>query len=89
MNEVMVMKLAKDALLLIALTTAPALVFGLAVGLAVSVFQAVTSIQEMTLAIIPKIFAVFIALLIFGPWCMKLMISFAYQVISNIPKYVN
>ncbi len=89
MNELLVMKLAKDALILIALVAAPSLVFGLVVGLVVSVFQAVTSIQEMTLAIIPKIFAVFIALLIFGPWCMKLMTSFAYQIISNIPKYVH
>lgn len=89
MDELVVMKLAKDALILIAMVTAPALVFGLTIGLAVSIFQAVTSIQEMTLAIIPKIFAVFISLLIFGPWCMKLMISFAYQIIGNIPKYVN
>jgi flagellar biosynthetic protein FliQ len=89
MNELLVMKLAKDALILIALVAAPSLIFGLVVGLVVSVFQAVTSIQEMTLAIIPKIFAVFIALLVFGPWCMKLLTSFAYQIIANIPKYVH
>lgn len=89
MNELMVMKLAKDTMLLVALVTAPALLFGLAVGLAVSIFQALTSIQEMTLAIIPKVIAVFVALLVFGPWCMKLMTGFTYQIISNIPQWVH
>jgi flagellar biosynthetic protein FliQ len=88
MNELVIMKLAKDTLMVIILVSAPSLILGLVVGLAVSVFQAVTSIQEMTLAIIPKILAVFAALLICGPWCMKLLTSFTYQIISNIPQYV-
>lgn len=88
MNELVVMKLAKDALVLVTLVAGPALGFGLLVGLVVSVFQAVTSIQEMTLAIIPKILAVFLALLIFGPFCIRLLTNFAYQIISNIPNFV-
>jgi flagellar biosynthetic protein FliQ len=88
MNELTVMGIAKDALWLVALVSAPALGFGLAVGLLVSIFQAVTSIQEMTLAIIPKIVAVFVALLVFGPWCIKLLMSFTYQIIASIPQIV-
>ncbi|MCD4813484.1 flagellar biosynthesis protein FliQ [bacterium] len=88
MNELVVMKLAKDALLMVTLASGPALGLGLFVGLVVSVFQAVTSIQEMTLAIIPKIFAVFIALLVFGPFIIKMLTSFAYQIFSNIPNFV-
>jgi flagellar biosynthetic protein FliQ len=60
----------------------------LVIGLVVSVFQAVTSIQEMTLAMIPKILAVFAALLICGPWSMRLLTSYASQIITNIPHYL-
>lgn len=88
MNEMVVMKLAKDTLILVTVVAAPSLIFGLAIGLLVSVFQAVTSIQEMTLAIIPKILAVFVALLLFGPWCLRLLTNFAYQIISSIPQIV-
>ncbi|NTV51411.1 MAG: flagellar biosynthesis protein FliQ [Candidatus Firestonebacteria bacterium] len=88
MNEMVVMKLAKDALWLILLLSAPALLVGLVIGLVVSVFQAVTSIQEMTLALIPKILAVFAALLVCGPWSLRLLISYTQQIIANIPHYL-
>jgi flagellar biosynthesis protein FliQ len=87
-NELMVMKLAKDAIWLILLVSAPALLLGLVIGLIVSVFQAVTSIQEMTLAMIPKILAVFVALLVCGPWSLRLLTSYAHQIIANIPNYL-
>ncbi|MEW6517326.1 MAG: flagellar biosynthesis protein FliQ [candidate division FCPU426 bacterium] len=88
MNELVIMKVARDALVVVTMVSAPALGLGLVVGLAVSIFQAVTSIQEMTLAIIPKILAVFIALLIFGPWCMRLLTEFTYQLLANLPDYL-
>lgn len=88
MNEMVVMKLAKDALWLILLLSAPALLVGLVIGLVVSVFQAVTSIQEMTLALIPKILAVFAALLVCGPWSLRLLIGYTQQIIANIPHYL-
>jgi flagellar biosynthetic protein FliQ len=88
MNEMVVMKLAKDAIWLILLVSAPALLLGLVIGLIVSVFQAVTSIQESTLAMIPKIMAVFVALLVCGPWSMRLLTSYANQIITNIPNYL-
>lgn len=88
MDEVTVMKLAKDAVLLVLLVSAPSLILGLLVGLAVSVFQAVTSIQEMTLAMIPKILAVFLSLVLCGPWIIRLLTTFTYQLLINIPHYV-
>lgn len=70
------------------LLSAPMLGFGLVTGLAVSIFQAVTSIQELTLTFIPKILAVFLALLLFFPWLFQLMLSFTSNIFLNIPNYI-
>ncbi len=74
----------KTALLL----SAPVLVFSLVIGLIISILQAATQIQEMTLTFVPKIFAAVLAVAIFGPWMLRLMISYTTQLISNIPMYV-
>ena len=58
------------------------------VGLAVSVFQATTSIQEQTLAFIPKIIAVFVAVLIFGPWMLSIMVEYVTNMLVNLPSYI-
>jgi flagellar biosynthetic protein FliQ len=89
MNEMVVMKLVKDAIWLVLLLSAPSLLLGLVIGLIVSIFQAVTSIQEMTLALIPKILVVFAAVLFFGPWSIRLLTNYTYQIISNIPHYLH
>ena len=65
----------------------PMLLAGLIVGLIVSMFQAATQINEMTLVFIPKMLAVGLALLIFFPWMLQLMIDFTQNVFSNIPMY--
>ena len=70
------------------LLSAPMLGFGLVAGLVISIFQAVTSIQEMTLTFIPKILAVFFSLILFLPWLLQLMISFTSKIFINIPTYV-
>ena len=70
------------------LVSAPMLGLGLAVGLMVSVFQATTSIQEQTLAFIPKIVAVFVAILIFGPWMLRIMVEYFTNVFVNLPTYI-
>jgi len=67
------------------LLAAPMLLAGLIVGLLVSMFQAATQINEMTLVFIPKMLAVGLALLIFFPWMLQLMIDFTQQVFSNLP----
>jgi len=67
---------------------APVLVFALVAGLVVSVLQAVTQIQEMTLALVPKILAVIIALVLFGPWMLRTLVEFTRELFSNLPNYV-
>ena len=67
---------------------APMLLAGLAVGLVVSIFQAATSINEMTLTFIPKMLAVAVALIFFFPWMMQTMVVFTQNLIENIMLYV-
>ena len=70
------------------LTAAPMLLFGLTVGLLVSIFQAVTQIQEMTLAFIPKIFAIVFSVALFFPWMLQLVVSYSSNLIQNINMYI-
>lgn len=62
----------------------PLLLIALVLGLAVSIFQATTQIQEQTLAFIPKIVGVLIALVVFGPWMLGQVVNFAYQIFNNL-----
>ncbi|MBW1940382.1 MAG: flagellar biosynthesis protein FliQ [Deltaproteobacteria bacterium] len=78
-----------EALKTAILLAAPALIFGLAAGVLVSIFQAATSINEMTLVFIPKMLAVGIALLIFFPWMLELIIDFTRNLFINMPMYVH
>ena len=70
------------------LLAAPMLFAGLVVGLIVSIFQAATQINEMTMTFIPKILAVGLALLIFFPWMLQTMIEFINNLFINIPNYI-
>ncbi|MCR5175918.1 MAG: flagellar biosynthesis protein FliQ [Anaerovibrio sp.] len=88
MSGDLVIQLAQEALRVVLLVSAPMLGLGLMVGLMVSVFQATTSIQEQTLAFIPKIVAVFVAILIFGPWMLRIMVEYFTNVFVNLPLYV-
>lgn len=88
MSGDVVIQLAQQALMVVLLVSAPMLGLGLTVGLMVSVFQATTSIQEQTLAFIPKIIAVFVAILIFGPWMLRMMVDFVTNIFVNLPVYI-
>ena len=88
MSGDVVIQIGQEALIVVLIVCAPMLGLGLSVGLLVSVFQATTSIQEQTLAFIPKIIAVFIAILIFGPWMLSLMTQFCSGVFINIPSRI-
>ncbi|CAI2717979.1 flagellar biosynthesis protein FliQ [Nitrospina watsonii] len=70
------------------LLSAPMLGFGLLTGLVVSIFQAVTSIQELTLTFIPKILAVFLAMFLFFPWLLQIIIGFTENILSNFPALI-
>jgi len=85
MSGDLVIQLGQEALMVVLIVSAPMLGLGLTVGLMVSVFQATTSIQEQTLAFIPKIIAVFVAILIFGPWMLSIMIEFCTGIFTNVP----
>ena len=88
MSGDLVIQMAQEALRMVLIISAPMLGLGLLVGLAVSIFQATTSIQEQTWAFIPKIVAVFVAILIFGPWMLRLMVEYVTNVLVNLPYYI-
>ena len=88
MTPEFVVSFAKEAITLTIILSMPMLGLGLAVGLLVSIFQAVTSIQEMTLSFVPKIIAVFLGLLFFAPWMLEQLTAFTARVINNIPMYI-
>jgi flagellar biosynthetic protein FliQ len=70
------------------LLSTPVLLSGLLVGILVSIFQAATSINEMTMTFIPKMLAVAIALIVFFPWMMQKMIDFTENLLNNLPAYI-
>jgi flagellar biosynthesis protein FliQ len=81
-----VVGIARQAMLISLLISAPMLGFGLIVGLVISIFQAVTQINEMTLTFIPKIVAVAVAFAIFLPWILNLLVRFTVQLIMSFPQ---
>jgi flagellar biosynthetic protein FliQ len=88
MTPEFVVEFAKQAILLTIYLSAPMLGLGLIAGLIISVFQAVTQIQEMTLTFVPKIIAVFLGLLFAAPWMLGEITSFTRNIIENIPMYI-
>lgn len=88
MTQEFIVDFAMEAIKITLLVSAPMLGFGLITGLLISIFQAVTSIQELTLTFIPKILAVFIALILFLPWLLQLMVGFTASVFTNFPGYI-
>ena len=80
--------LAGQAVYTVLKVSAPMLVLGLLVGLIISIFQATTQIQEQTLAFVPKIVAVMLALLIFGPWLLTTMIDFTHNILDNLNQFI-
>lgn len=83
-----VLSLAQNAVWTIISVAGPMLIAALTVGLAVSVFQATTQIQEQTLAFIPKILAVLLALVFFGPWMLSTLLDFTNSLYQNIGRFV-
>lgn len=88
MTQELVLSLAREAMLQVLLLSAPALIFGLGVGLLVSIFQATTQIQEQTLSFIPKIVAVLLAIIIFGSWMLNSIVGFTGEVFRLLPGMV-
>ena len=88
MSNDLVIQLGQEALMMVMLISAPMLGLGLLVGILVSIFQATTQIQEQTLAFIPKIIAVFVSILIFGQWMLRIMISYIRNLLIGLPGFI-
>lgn len=84
-----VAEIAGRSLTLIIKVSMPVLLVSLCIGLLVSIFQTVTSIQEQTLTFVPKIIGIFVALILLGPWMMNSMVEFMTQLWSNFSLYVS
>jgi flagellar biosynthesis protein FliQ len=84
MSETFIMSIGKEAIMIAMLVAAPALLISMLVGLIISIFQAVTQIQEQTLTFVPKMVAIVVILLVFGPWMLKTLVGFVEQMLSNI-----
>ena len=82
MNELMVVDIGRATLLTALKIVTPALVVGMMVGLLVSLFQAVTSLQEQTMTLVPKMLAVALTLIVLLPWILQVLVDFARSMIS-------
>ncbi len=83
-----VISLAENGVWTVLMVAGPLLLIALSLGLLVSIFQATTQIQEQTLAFIPKIVGVFVALVFFGPWMLSQLINFTYHIFNNLHRVV-
>jgi flagellar biosynthetic protein FliQ len=88
MNQDTVTSLATQAMTLALKVAGPMLLVGLVIGLLVSIFQAVTSIQEQSLSFIPKIVGVAALIVVMGPWMLGQLISYAQNLYLSIPSLI-
>ena len=87
-TEGQVMDIAREALYLIIKVSAPLLLLSLVIGLIISIFQTVTSIQEQTLTFVPKIIAVFLGMMLVGGWILENIVSFMTELWGNFGLYL-
>jgi len=88
MSAEAVISLAEKGVFTVLIVAGPLLLLALAVGLAVSIFQATTQIQEQTLAFIPKIVAVLVGIVFMGPWMLSKLLSYATEIFQNLTRFV-
>lgn len=84
-----VVAIVRQALELSLLAAGPLLLASLLMGLLVSVFQAATQINEMTLSFIPKLLVMFVVLVLIGPWTLQLLVDYVVRLISSIPTLIS
>lgn len=88
MSQEMVISIAERAIYIVLIVSGPLLLVALGVGLLVSIFQATTSIQEQTLAFVPKIVAVMVAIILFGPWMLSYITDYFFDILNNLTRYI-
>lgn len=84
MNEIAVVEVGREALWVILLTAGPIMGAGLLIGLAIALFQALTTIQEMTLTFVPKIIVIFVTIIIFLPFMMTEVVEFSRKLFDRM-----
>jgi flagellar biosynthetic protein FliQ len=89
MDQDTVINLATQAMTLAVEVAGPMLLAGLAIGLVISIFQAVTSIQEQTLTFIPKIIALAVIIVVLGPWMLRQMVDYTENLYTEIPTLIS
>jgi len=89
MNQDTVVSLATQAMTLALEIAGPILLAGLIIGLLVSIFQAVTSIQEQSLSFIPKVVGVAVLIVVLGPWMLDQLVNYAQQLYNSIPSLIS
>lgn len=88
MSQSDILKLAQDSIKVVLMIASPMLIFSLLIGLIVSIIQAVTQIQDATLSFVPKIVAVFLSLILFGPWILQVITEFTTNLLINVNFYI-
>lgn len=88
MTVELVNQISRQTFETILLVGGPVLLVSLIVGILISLFQAITQLQEITMTFIPKIIAVFVTLLVMLPWMIKVLVGFTRSIFENIPQYV-
>lgn len=88
MNAEVVIDIASDMIWTIIISAAPLLLISLIIGLIISIFQTITSIQEQTLTFVPKILCVFLGIILFGSWIMGNMVDFAESLWGSFSSYL-
>jgi flagellar biosynthesis protein FliQ len=88
MTEDVVLSIGRDAIMTTVFIASPLLLAALVVGLVVSIFQAVTQINEATLTFIPKMLAIVVMMIVLAPWMTQMLTSYTTELFSSIPNYV-
>ncbi|MFC5558073.1 flagellar biosynthesis protein FliQ [Ureibacillus thermophilus] len=88
MSQLTVIQIAEQAVWVVLLVAGPLMLVALVTGLIISIFQATTSIQEQTLAFAPKIIAVLVAIVFFGPWMVSRMSNYFSGILGNLTRYI-
>ena len=88
MSPEAVMNIGRQAVEITILVSAPVLLVSLVVGLLISIFQAATSLNETTLSFVPKLIAMFLTLIVAGPWMLQMMTDYIQRLFSSIPSLI-
>lgn len=88
MTPGIVMEIGRQAIEATLMLSGPMLIAALAVGLIVSIFQAATQINEATLQFVPKLVAIFLVMILFGPWMLQYMVDYIQRLFGSIPQII-